>query len=172
MSSAATACSICNCARVPALCTHSLLGMNATLKLQAGASEDYAVRSIGHSSFGSTLRHYVDPAVKSALVRGESTRCSSESAERLSVDRPHSLHLCHRSCTRFSKKKRHRYCKRGWCTGDRSAPSRQAAWLPLMLFTARPDAPQVLAESVHRHRSDRAVPLTVPALQATATWRP
>lgn len=42
-------------------------GMNATLKLQAGAAEDYVARSIGRTSFGITLRHYVDPAVKAAV---------------------------------------------------------------------------------------------------------
>ena len=41
--------------------------MNATLKLQAGASEDYVARSIGHTSFGMTLRHYVDARVTDTL---------------------------------------------------------------------------------------------------------
>lgn len=59
--------SICRRAGVPPICTHSLRGMNATLKLQAGASEDYVARSIGHTSFGVTLRHYVDPTVKARL---------------------------------------------------------------------------------------------------------
>ncbi|MFO0577414.1 MAG: tyrosine-type recombinase/integrase [Polyangia bacterium] len=59
--------SICRRAKVPLICTHSLRGMNATLKLQAGASEDYVARSIGHTSFGITLRHYVDPTVKATL---------------------------------------------------------------------------------------------------------
>jgi integrase len=59
--------SICTRANVPPICTHSLRGMNATLKLQAGASEDYVARSIGHTSFGVTLRHYVDPAVKATV---------------------------------------------------------------------------------------------------------
>ncbi|MFO0575638.1 MAG: tyrosine-type recombinase/integrase [Polyangia bacterium] len=58
---------ICRHAKVPLICTHSLRGMNATLKLQAGASEDYVARSIGHTSFGITLRHYVDPGVKATL---------------------------------------------------------------------------------------------------------
>ena len=58
---------ICRQAKVPPICTHSLRGMNATLKLQAGASEDYVARSIGHTSFGITLRHYVDPGVKASL---------------------------------------------------------------------------------------------------------
>ena len=59
--------SICRRAGVPMICTHSLRGMNATLKVQAGASEDYVARSIGHTSFGVTLRHYVDPAVKASV---------------------------------------------------------------------------------------------------------
>jgi integrase len=59
--------SICIRAEVPPICTHSLRGMNATLKLQAGASEDYVARSIGHTSFGVTLRHYVDPGVKARV---------------------------------------------------------------------------------------------------------
>jgi integrase len=59
--------SICKRAGVPPICTHSLRGMNATLKVQAGASEDYVARSIGHTSFGVTLRHYVDPAVKASV---------------------------------------------------------------------------------------------------------
>jgi integrase len=59
--------SICKRAGVPLICTHSLRGMNATLKVQAGASEDYVARSIGHTSFGVTLRHYVDPAVKASV---------------------------------------------------------------------------------------------------------
>lgn len=58
---------ICRRAGVPAICTHSLRGTNATLKVQAGASEDYVARSIGHTSFGTTLRHYVDPKVKAAV---------------------------------------------------------------------------------------------------------
>jgi integrase len=58
---------ICKRAGVPLICTHSLRGMNATLKVQAGASEDYVARSIGHTSFGMTLRHCVDPAVKAAV---------------------------------------------------------------------------------------------------------
>ena len=59
--------SICERARVPMICTHSLRGLNATLKLQAGASEDYVARSIGHTSFGVTLRHYVDPDAKARV---------------------------------------------------------------------------------------------------------
>jgi integrase len=62
--------SICERARVPMICTHSLRGLNATLKLQAGASEDYVARSIGHTSFGVTLRHYVDPAAKAKVDAG------------------------------------------------------------------------------------------------------
>lgn len=58
---------LCQRAGVLGLCTHSLRGLNATLKLQAGASEDYIARSTGHTSFGLTLRHYVDPAVKAAV---------------------------------------------------------------------------------------------------------
>lgn len=59
--------SICRRAGVPLICPHSLRGLNATLKLQAGASEDYVARSIGHTSFAVTLRHYVDPGVKAAV---------------------------------------------------------------------------------------------------------
>jgi integrase len=59
--------SICRRANVPPICPHSLRGMNATLKLQAGASEDYVARSIGHTSFGVTLRHYVDAGVKARV---------------------------------------------------------------------------------------------------------
>jgi integrase len=59
--------SICRRAGVPLICTHSLRGMNATLKVQSGASEDYVARSIGHTSFGITLRHYVDPTVKATV---------------------------------------------------------------------------------------------------------
>ncbi|MFO0575637.1 MAG: tyrosine-type recombinase/integrase [Polyangia bacterium] len=58
---------LCGRAGVPPICTHSLRGMNATLKVQAGASEDYVARSIGHTSFGMTLRHYVDPTVQATV---------------------------------------------------------------------------------------------------------
>lgn len=59
--------SICRRAGVPLICTHSLRRMNATLKVRAGATEDYVARSIGHTSFGVTLRHYVDPTVKETV---------------------------------------------------------------------------------------------------------
>lgn len=58
---------LCERAAVPPICTHSLRGMNATLNVQAGASEDYVARSIGHTSFGITLRHYVDPTVQATI---------------------------------------------------------------------------------------------------------
>lgn len=58
---------ICQRAGVLMICRHSLRGLNARLKLQAGASADYVARRICHTSFGITLRHSVDPAVKAAV---------------------------------------------------------------------------------------------------------
>lgn len=83
---------LCARAGVPEICTHSLRGMNATLKVQAGASEDYVARSIGHTSFGVTLRHYVDPAVKAAVdaqrVDEALARARAVSAQRLAAQPP------------------------------------------------------------------------------------
>ena len=52
---------ICRRAKVPTVCTHSLRGLHATLSLTGGASSDYVATALGHTSFGMTERHYVNP---------------------------------------------------------------------------------------------------------------
>ena len=49
---------LCRRARVPAVCTHSLRGLWATLAVQSGAASHAVAASLGHHSFEMTQRHY------------------------------------------------------------------------------------------------------------------
>ncbi len=61
---------LCEGAGVPAVCPHSLRGLNATLALEAGATAHHVAAALGHASFATTARHYADAsAVKNASLR-------------------------------------------------------------------------------------------------------
>ena len=49
---------LCQRAGVPAVCTHSLRGLWATLAVQSGAVSHAVAASLGHQSFEMTERHY------------------------------------------------------------------------------------------------------------------
>lgn len=51
---------LCQAAKLPLVCPHSLRGLNATLALDAGATAHHVAAALGHSSFATTARHYAD----------------------------------------------------------------------------------------------------------------
>ena len=51
---------LCQETGVPVVCPHSLRGLNATLALEAGATSQQVAAALGHASFITTARHYVD----------------------------------------------------------------------------------------------------------------
>lgn len=53
---------LCDAARVPRVCPHSLRGLYATLAVESGALSDAVAASLGHSSFAITERHYASAA--------------------------------------------------------------------------------------------------------------
>lgn len=53
---------LCDAARVPRVCPHSLRGLYATLAVESGAVSDAVAASLGHSSFAVTERHYASAA--------------------------------------------------------------------------------------------------------------
>lgn len=71
---------ICAQAGVPRVCTHSLRGLWATAAFSTGGLASQVAAALGHTSFGMTQRHYIDPA---ALQRAASSRIASnlESAQ-------------------------------------------------------------------------------------------
>ena len=52
---------ICQQAKVPVVCTHSLRGLYATLAVESGAVAATVAASLGHGSFTMTERHYAAP---------------------------------------------------------------------------------------------------------------
>ena len=52
---------LCKEAGVPAVCTHSLRGLHATLATEAGATPHLVASALGHSSPQVTAMHYTDP---------------------------------------------------------------------------------------------------------------
>ena len=49
---------ICRLAKVPVVCPHSLRGLWASMAVRSGAATDAVARTLGHSSFKTTARHY------------------------------------------------------------------------------------------------------------------
>jgi integrase len=54
--------SLCDEAKVPRVCTHSLRGLWATLAVESGAACDSVAAALGHGSFEVTAKHYAQPA--------------------------------------------------------------------------------------------------------------
>lgn len=54
---------ICRIANVPTVTSHGLRGTASSLAQSAGMIGDAVAASLGHESFGTTLRHYTDPSV-------------------------------------------------------------------------------------------------------------
>lgn len=54
---------LCKEAGVPEVVSHSLRGLNATLRTLGGSSHQAIADALGHESFRTTSRHYLDPAV-------------------------------------------------------------------------------------------------------------
>ena len=56
------------------VCVHSLRGLYATLAVESGAISETVAKSLGHSSFNMTERHYAQPSAvsnsRSARVEG------------------------------------------------------------------------------------------------------
>lgn len=52
---------ICRLAGVPVVCPHSLRGLWATMAVRSGAACDAVARTLGHSSFRITAKHYAKP---------------------------------------------------------------------------------------------------------------
>ena len=48
----------CDEAKVGRVCPHSLRGLHSSLALEAGATSNDVARSLGHSSFAITAKHY------------------------------------------------------------------------------------------------------------------
>jgi integrase len=62
---------ICAAAGVPAVCPHSLRGLNATLGVEAGVMPHAVAAALGHGSFAVTARHYAQPE---AIVSARAAR--------------------------------------------------------------------------------------------------
>lgn len=62
---------ICAAADVPAVCPHSLRGLNATLGVEAGVVPHAVAAALGHGSFAVTARHYAQPE---AIVSARTAR--------------------------------------------------------------------------------------------------
>lgn len=60
---------VCDAAKVPRVCPHSLRGLYATLAVESGAVADMVASSLGHGSFAITQRHYA----QESAVRGAQT---------------------------------------------------------------------------------------------------
>jgi integrase len=54
---------LCKVARVPEIVPHSLRGLNATLRLMGGATDESITRALGHLDISTTRRHYFAPGV-------------------------------------------------------------------------------------------------------------
>jgi integrase len=65
---------ICQRARVPRVCTHSLRGLWATLAVGSGVASHAVAASLGHHSFAMTQKHYAQPA---AIVNAGTARVAS-----------------------------------------------------------------------------------------------
>ncbi|MEO8211701.1 MAG: tyrosine-type recombinase/integrase [Myxococcales bacterium] len=52
---------LCEVAGVPVVVSHSLRGLNATLRKRGGASDESVTRALGHVSIETTKRHYLAP---------------------------------------------------------------------------------------------------------------
>ncbi|MBL8631939.1 MAG: tyrosine-type recombinase/integrase, partial [Myxococcales bacterium] len=50
--------SYCDEAQIGRVCPHSLRGLHSSLALEAGATSNDVARSLGHSSFAITAKHY------------------------------------------------------------------------------------------------------------------
>lgn len=50
----------CRMAGIPQVCPHSLRGLHSTLAIEAGATSGAVIAQLGHSSFQTTERHYLD----------------------------------------------------------------------------------------------------------------
>jgi integrase len=50
--------SYCDEAKIGRVCPHSLRGLHSSLALEAGATSNDVARSLGHSSFAVTAKHY------------------------------------------------------------------------------------------------------------------
>jgi integrase len=50
----------CSMAGIPQVCPHSLRGLHSTLAIEAGATSGAVIAQLGHSSFHTTERHYLD----------------------------------------------------------------------------------------------------------------
>ena len=53
---------LCNHAQVPAVCSHSLRGLFATLAVESGAVTHAVASALGHASFRVTAAHYAQPS--------------------------------------------------------------------------------------------------------------
>ena len=53
--------SYCDEAKIGRVCPHSLRGLHSSLALEAGATSNDVARSLGHSSFAITAKHYAKP---------------------------------------------------------------------------------------------------------------
>ena len=51
---------LCQKAGVREVCPHSLRGLHSTLAIEAGSTSGAVIAQLGHSSFRTTERHYVD----------------------------------------------------------------------------------------------------------------
>ena len=54
---------LCKAAGVPKVCAHSMRGLNSTLRLTGGASDDSITRALGHISIDTTKRSYFAPGL-------------------------------------------------------------------------------------------------------------
>jgi integrase len=62
---------LCKLAGVSEVCTHSLRGLHSTLAVEHGATAHTVVKALGHTSFNTTRKHYVQPGTVERVGRGK-----------------------------------------------------------------------------------------------------
>ena len=62
---------LCKLAGVTRVCAHSLRGLHSTLAAESGTTGHAVARALGHTSFTTTRKHYVQPGTVEKVARGK-----------------------------------------------------------------------------------------------------
>lgn len=62
---------LCKLAGVTEVCTHSLRGLHSTLAAEHGTTGHIVAKALGHTSFNTTRKHYVQPGTVERVAQGK-----------------------------------------------------------------------------------------------------
>lgn len=62
---------LCKLAGVSEVCTHSLRGLHSTLAAEHGTTGHVVAKALGHTSFNTTRKHYVQPGTVERVAQGK-----------------------------------------------------------------------------------------------------